>query len=168
MALSDEQEAVAAMSRALIGAVAPGELPMFRANSAAFFANPERALKPVKGKDEMIGFGVAEAAAFLTPVAMAMVAESVKFVIEEIKKSAKAESASLISAWVKKLFTRMSPTSPAAATPVSAAPAPAGPELTREQLDRLRRVAVEKARQYVDEQQANRLADELVGRLVTS
>jgi predicted DNA-binding antitoxin AbrB/MazE fold protein len=43
-----------------------------------------------------------------------------------------------------------------------------GDLLTREQLQRLREVALEKAKLYVDDAQASRLADELVGRLATA
>ena len=159
--MESTDQVVAEVSRELIRSIAPGELPMFKANSAAYFANPERALKPVKGKDELLGFGVAEAAAFLTPVVLEAVRAVVAFATAELGKAARAEGGATISAWVKSLFKSFIPS--AVANDAATAPA-----LTREQLERLRSIALEKAKLYIDEAQASRLADELIGRLVTA
>jgi hypothetical protein len=159
--MNDEQRAIAQISRDLIAGLAPAELPMFRANSAAYFADAERALAPVTNRDEMLGFGAGDAARFLTPVVMLLVTTAVNFVIAEVKKSVRTEAASLIASWFKALA---APLTASTSTTKAAEPSP----LSREQIDRLRAIAVEKARLYVDADQANRLADELVGRFVTS
>jgi hypothetical protein len=41
------------------------------------------------GKDEVLGFGLAEAATFLTPLVLAVITEVVKFLAEEVKQSLK-------------------------------------------------------------------------------
>jgi hypothetical protein len=151
--MTSTDEIVAEISREMIRTVAPSELPMFRANSAAYFENPAQALKPGKSKDEMLGFGIADAAAYLTPVVLASVGAVVSFAIREFGKAVREQGESAISGWVKSLFKSHAP---------AKAQGPA--QLTREQLVQLRAVAIEKARQYVDENQAGRLADELVGR----
>lgn len=161
--MNETDQLIADLSRDMVGAIAPSELPMFRANSAAYFADPERALKPASAKDEMLGFGVAEAALFLTPVILAAVRAVVDFAIKEFGKSARAEGEAVIAGWVRSLFKAIKATPSPAATPPAA-----GAPLSREQLQRLRQIALDKALQYLDETQASRLADELVGRIATA
>lgn len=167
--MDDEQQMIAQMSRQLIAVVAPAELPMFRANSAAFFVNPQQALKPGKPKDEMLGFGLGGATSFVTPVVMAVVALAWNLAAAELKKAFQGESQEMVTSWVKALFSPLKHAQATdAAKPPTPSPAPARQRLTQDQLQRLHAAALEKARQYVDADQARRLADELVGHLATA
>lgn len=157
--MNETDQLVSAVSRDLVSALAPSEVPMFRANSSAYFTDPDKALKPRDPGAEMLGFGLGEAAMYLTPVILAAVKAVVDFAISEFGKAARAQGEAAISAWVKGLFKRLQP---AAAAPAAQAP------LSREPLQRLRQVAFNKARNFVDEAQANRLADEVIGQLATS
>lgn len=65
----------------------PQELPLFRPMSAAYFKNPDKVLKSQSGKDEMLGFGVAEAVIMLTPSILAIMSQVVTFVTAEVQKS---------------------------------------------------------------------------------
>jgi hypothetical protein len=164
-------EVVLELSRELVGSIAPQELPMFRANSRAYLADPQRALAPAQGQDEMLGFGVGEIAAFITPVVLEAVRAVVRFLVEEGGKALRSESQSVIGSWIKSLFKVVPrPSEAQVVTAAKAVPeatsAPAA--LSLEQLRRLRAVAFDKARQYVDEVRAAQLADELVGRIATT
>ena len=158
--MDEDQQVIAEIARHLVRTIAPNELPMFRANSAAYFAAPEVALKPLRPREEMLGFGLGDAVGFLTPVAMAAVSAAVTFVTSEIKKAASAESASVISGWVRIIFRKVMPTPAADSLPALA-------QLSREQLKALYQVTLEKARGYVADGEARRLADELVASIVT-
>ena len=79
-----ENQLIAELARDLISQTVPQELPLFRANSEAFFSNPEKLLAGQKGKDEMLGFGVGEAITMLSPVILMVTSEIVKFLIEEL------------------------------------------------------------------------------------
>ena len=58
------------LARALVARAAPHELPIFRAASRAYFANPNRALRR-RSVDDMLGFG-ADPMSALTPYALAV------------------------------------------------------------------------------------------------
>lgn len=165
MADSVDNQLVADVARELVTQLAPQELPLFRANSEAYFRDPDQALAGQKGKDEMLGFGSGEVVVLLTPIALTVVSEVMKFIVEEVKKSAKDESSALIGDMVKKVFKKFrredqkdekkkdeKKTSPA---------------LTPDQLGRVRDMALGKARQLkLSEARAKLLADAVVGGLV--
>ena len=91
-----ENQLIADLARDLVSQTAPQELPLFRANSAAFFENPDKLLAEQRSKDEMLGFGAVEAVALMTPAILAVSSAIVQFLIAEIKKSATGESSALI------------------------------------------------------------------------
>jgi len=155
-----QNQLIATVARDLVFEMAPHEIPLFRANSEAYFKDPEKMLKSEAGKDEMLGFGTAEAMSLLTPVVLAVSVEVVKFVTEEVKKSVKTEGSSVINDVVKSVFKKYRP----AAAPerqVTSTP------LTVEQLQEVHKLALQKARQLkLHEAKAKQLADALVGDLV--
>jgi hypothetical protein len=162
MADSLDNQLVADLARDIIAQTAPQEMPLFRANSEAYFKDPDKTLAGQKGKDEMLGFGSGEVVVLLTPIALTVVAEVVKFIVEEVKKSVKDESSSLISETVKKVFKKFRPEQKKddKKTP---------PALTPEQLERVREIALQKARQLkLSEARAKLLADAVVGSLAVS
>jgi len=70
--IQNQNQLVADLARDMVAEIAPQELPTFRAQSEAYFKDPERALKGQAGKDDMLGFGVGAAVTFLTPVVLAV------------------------------------------------------------------------------------------------
>src|ERR1700676_3619260 len=105
---AENNQLIADVARDIVIQTAPQELPLFRATSTAYFKNP-KAHKNQVGKDEILGFGTGEMVSLLTPVVLTVVTEVVTFLTLEVKKAAAAESASLISDHVKKLFKRFHP-----------------------------------------------------------
>ena len=155
-----ENQLIAELARDLISQTVPQELPLFRANSEAFFTNPEKLLAGQKGKDEMLGFGVGEAVAMMTPAALMVTSEIVKFLTEEVKKSAKGEGTALVGETVKKMFKKFR-----VEEKKENSPAP----LTPEQLNQVRELALKKARQLkLSDARCKLLADALVGSLAVA
>ncbi len=161
MTNATENQLVSDVAHDLLNQLAPQELPLFRATSEAYFKNPQKALKGQLARDETLGFGSGEAAILLTPLVLAVTTEVVKFLAEEIKKSVKEESSSLISASVKKVFKKFRPQEKAdKKTP---------PPLSPEQLAQVREIALKKARQLkLPEARAKLLADSVVGSLAVT
>ncbi|MFQ6013946.1 MAG: hypothetical protein ACE5NP_00710 [Anaerolineae bacterium] len=162
---STKNQLIANVARELVAQTAPQELPLFRATSEVYFKDPEKALKGGAGKDDMLGFGLAAAATFLTPVALAVASEVVEFVAEEVKESVEEESEELIDDAVKKVFKKFRREEEKKDKEKEEPPSP--PPLTPEQLEEVRELALEKARQLnLSESQAELLADSLVGDLI--
>jgi hypothetical protein len=158
---STQDQLVADVARDLVGQVAPQEMPLFRANSEAYFKDPEKALKDRKSEEEMLGFGTGEAMSFVTPVALAVSVEVVKFVADEVKQTLKTESSGMINDLIKSLFKKYRPTLEKEQRPTAA-------PLTAEQLQEVHKAAFAKARQLkLSEARAKQLADVLIGDLVS-
>lgn len=155
-----ENQLIAELARDLISQTAPQELPLFRANSEAFFTNPEKLFAGQKGRDEVLGFGVGDAVVMLTPAVLAITSEIVKFLNEEFKKSAKEEGTVLVGETVKKMFKKFRPEEKK-----ENSPAP----LTPEQLNQVRELALKKARHLkLSDARCKLLADALVGSLAVA
>jgi hypothetical protein len=158
-----EDELVAALARRAVASAAPGELPLFRATSRAYFEDPASLLTARAGADDMLGFGPGEAALLLTPVALDVARRVVDFVLDHVRATAEAEAGAAVEGATARLLHRVGVgdgPEPAA----QAAPEP--PLLSPEQLREVRRVALEKARQMqLPEATADLLADSLVGGL---
>ena len=123
MAKNDQDTLMLDLARDVVAQTAPQELPLFQATSAAFIENPPRRGK--QGED-LLGFGVGEAAVFVTPVVLAIAKEVIAYLIEEAKKTLKTESAAAVNAYIRGLFkhgkptgSTAAPTSPASVQPVS-------------------------------------------------
>lgn len=147
---------ISELSRDLISEVAPQELPLFRATSAAYFKNPDRVLTTQAGKDDLLGFGTGEAMMLLTPVALAVSTEVVKFLVEEVKKSTREESKILISETVKAFFKRFRKEKEENKMPT----------LSPEQLAQVQEIAIKEARRLkLSEKHVKLLANAIVGSL---
>ena len=57
MADTPQSQLVEEIARDLVGQIAPHELPLFRATSAAYFRRSARSFKTQGARDEMLGFG---------------------------------------------------------------------------------------------------------------
>ena len=154
-----DDQLIADLARDVIAQTAPQEVPLFRANSEAYFKDPQKALQRQGGKDEMLGFGDGAMITFLTPIALTVMTEVVKFLVEEVKKSAKTEGAGVVNEAVKSLFKKFhSKDDKAKKNEV--------PPLTPEQLMHVRKLALEKAHQLkLSNDKATLLTDSIVGSL---
>ena len=152
----DQNQLIADVARDIVRQTSPEELPLFRATGAAYFKNPDKVLKEQKSKDELLGFGAGEAVALLTPYALVVVTEVVRFVTEQVQKSVAAESADLIGDIVKKLFKRVRPEEN------NVLP------LTLAQLAQVREVTYESARRLnLSDDRASLLADAIKGSMLS-
>ena len=163
MSVPETDEAlVAALARASVERAAPEELPLFRATSEAYFNDPE-ALTKQRSRDEMLGFGVDMAVMLVTPVALAVAKDVIQFIGTQLRARAEKEGAGAIDRLLNRLLR-----SDDEAVPTEGAPA-AVPELTDEQLEQVRTLAIEKAKQLkLSDTKAELLAESLVGSLATA
>jgi hypothetical protein len=143
------KEVVAEVSRTLVGALAPHEMPLFGPVSEAYFKNPKGAASRGRARDDILGFGATDAE-LLIPVVLSALTYVGQFLAKEIGKSLTAATASLIQDQVKRLLRR----EPAAVT------------LQPAQLAEVRRIALTTAQQFrLSDTRAAQLADALVGHL---
>jgi len=156
-----EDRFIAEIARDQVEHIAPQEAPIFPILSEAYFQDPDKMLE-TQGKDEMLGFGVEAGAVLLTPVVMTVTREVVEFVAGVVMTSVQTQSSGLINEFVKKMFMKFRREGEAKGETLP-------PPLTREQIGRVREIALEKARQLqLPPNQAGLLADSLVGSLATT
>jgi hypothetical protein len=165
--ISDDEIAVA-LARSAVERAAPEEMVIFPAASEAFLEGEDPA-KKTRG-DPMLGFGVESAVILLTPVALTVAKDVLGFLRVQLKKQADEHGDEAFDWLVKKIFRRDDDKKGAeapAAAPAEASPAAA--ELTDEQLEEVRQLAIEKAKQLkLPKDKAELLADSLVGSLATA
>ena len=152
-------QTVTEVARDLLAQLAPQEKALFRPISESYFKNPEKTLSDNQAKDEMLGFGSAEAVTLLTPVILAVSGDVVKFLFAEAQKAMQSESSNLINETVKSWFGKFRQKDDKKSPP----------PLTAEQMEQVRKVAVLKAKQLkLSEKNTKLLADAIVGSLVTA
>ena len=168
-----EDALVAQLARSAVSQAAPEELPLFRATSEAYFEDPE-SLERTGSRDEMLGFGVDAALVLVTPVALAVARDVLHFVVAQIRTQASEHGKDAFDRLADRMLGRGSEPGSGAATE-SPAPTEAGPaepepsELTDEQLEQVRELALEKAKQLkLAPDKAELLADSLVGSLASA
>jgi hypothetical protein len=146
---------VAALARATVEKAAPEELPLFRATSEAYFEDPQ-ALERSGGKDEMLGFGVDAAMVLMTPVVLQVAKDVIGFLGEQLRERAREQGEGAIDRVIARLVNRNG--GEGEAEPVE--------ELTEEQLEQVRALAIKKGRALkLSDERATLLADSLVGSL---
>jgi hypothetical protein len=156
-----DQALVADIARDVVKQVAPQEMPLFRAQSQAYFEHPARAPKSEDGRDELLGFGTGVEITLLTPVILQVTQEVLKLLAIELAKIATHDAAVSMDKRVRGLFRRF--------RGVGDDVAGASPPLTTAQLRDVRAVAFETAcRLNVGAVQAGLLADAMVGALVVA
>jgi hypothetical protein len=150
---------VAALARATVEKAAPEELPLFRATSEAYFADPG-ALEQKQSRDETLGFGVDAAMVLVTPVALQVAKDVIGFLGQQLRERAAKEGEGAIDRIIARLVRKDDGEAKAAEPPV---------ELTDEQLEQVRTLAIEKGRALkLSDERATLLADALVGSLATA
>jgi hypothetical protein len=97
---------VVEVARDLVSQIAPQELPLFSAASAAYYENPEAALKNIRSRDDFLGFGVDSLGALLTPVVLVVLSEVIGFLIDVAKKATEDGLAKEIPELVRAMFKR--------------------------------------------------------------
>jgi hypothetical protein len=147
------------LARAGVERAAPEELPLFGPTSEAFLEDPA-SLEREGGGDRTLGFGVESALVLVTPAALSVARELVTYVTAQVRARLADEGEGVIQRTLDRIFGGRKP---------SAEPAePAPPELSDEQLERVRAMALEKAKQLrLSDEKAELLADSLVGSLAT-
>jgi hypothetical protein len=176
-----DEELIASVAREQVAQLAPQELPLFRAQSAAYFEDPQKALQGDRSAEDMLSFGPEVAFALLTPVILSVTSTVLSAVAEELGRTLGEESRGVVGDLVRRLFRRPpagaqdasgvgvsgAAGAAGAAGETGGAPPPEVPVLTAAQLARVRQSAFERARQLdVPEARASLLADSLVGSLV--
>jgi hypothetical protein len=155
--------AVADAAREIVARVAPQEMPLFRATSEAYFADPEKALAENKPKDEMLGFGVEAAALLLTPVIIDVVRRVATALLNSAGDAVEKEGSEAVGGFVHKLFHRGKGKSEGEGEAKADVP-----DLSPDQLQEVREIAYSRALELdVPEDRAGLLADAVVGSLAT-
>ena len=158
-AVPSDDALVEALARSAVEQVAPEELPLFRATSEAYFADPS-SLEQGRSRDDMLGFGVDAALVLVSPVALQVAKEVIGFVVAQFREAAAEEGEGAIKRLVARLVHRDEDKEKDDG-PV--------PELTDQQLEQVRTLALEKARSLrLSDTKATLLADSLVGSLATA
>jgi hypothetical protein len=143
---------------------------IFPAASEAFLEGQDPS-KKTRG-DPMLGFGVESAVILLTPVALTVAKDVLGFVRAQLKKQAEEHGDEAFDWLVTKLFRRGDDEEKPGADAVPGEPPPAvvgAAELTDGQLEEVRKLAIEKAKQLkLPKDKAELLADSLVGSLATA
>jgi hypothetical protein len=142
-------EVVAEVGRTLVGVLAPHQLPIFGPISKAFFNDPQGALARGRARDDVLGFGAADAE-LLIPVVLSALIQVGLFLAKEVGKNLAAATASMIEEQVKRLLRR----EPGAVT------------LQPAQRAQVHRIAFEVGRQFrLSNARAKQLADAVAGQL---
>jgi hypothetical protein len=147
-------ELVCELARGVVADASPAELPLFRATSAAYMRDPQSVLEARRGREESLGFGVEAAVLLVTPAALQAARSVLEFLAAQVVGAAESETSDQVRRRVHELFSR------------DVTPGPAGTALSREQLERVRRIAFDAGIQaQLPEREANMVADSMVGRL---
>jgi hypothetical protein len=159
MSAAQSDALVAELARSAVERAAPEELPLFRATSEAYFADPA-AVGRTRSRDDMLGFGVEAAAMLVTPIALQLARDVFDFLAAHLRKRAREEGEGAIDGLIARMLHR------GGDGEQDEKPAP---ELTDEQLEQVRALALEKARALkLSDAKAELLADSLVGSLATA
>ncbi|MGH4002614.1 MAG: hypothetical protein ACRDSO_00670 [Pseudonocardiaceae bacterium] len=151
-----DEDLVRSLSRRVVDRAAPEELPLFRLVTDAYFSQATGKPAGRRNRDEMLGFGVGEVVVLLTPFVLPVVSTVLEYLATEVAAAAGARGKEAVGRLLRRLFRQTE--------------APDGPvPLSREQLDHVRRLAFQKARQLdLPEAKADLLADSVVGSLAAT
>lgn len=166
MSSTQSSDLVIEVARDLVAQLEPQELPLFRAASQQFRQNPEGLLAEAKANDNPIGFGAGEAAALLTPAALAVASSVISYLAGELSKTAADTSASFLVETVRRLFKKSTSATAQNGKQQNNKQLPA---LTPNQLSQVREIVLKQARQAkLSDPRAKALADATVGMLAIS
>jgi hypothetical protein len=142
-----DQELLVELARDLVGAIAPEELPLFAAMSKAWFADPTRV--QMNQGDDVLAFGVAEAAALLSPVLLAAATQALNYAGEQLGRDVAAASVGWLREQLRHLFHRQE----------------SGVSLDARQIAQVRAITLETARKFrIPKAKATEIADAMTAR----
>lgn len=161
------------VARGVVTPLAPEELPLFQATSAAFFKDVQHILKVLADQRrpaEMLGFGVEGRTGSITPAVLGVTTEVVQFMAERVKEARPEESDEVVAELVKKIFGRPQPEGEEGkeAPPLLFVAEKCIPnwECHPDRITEVRHFAFERACRFgLPEDQARRLADALADRV---
>ncbi|MEU7835122.1 MULTISPECIES: hypothetical protein [unclassified Nonomuraea] len=146
------------IARETVRRAAPEELPLFPMVATVYFDRGGRLPAGRAGRDEMLGFGLESAVILLTPVVLPVVSAILDQLAQDVARVVTDRGKDGLRRAMRALLRRTAEAENDALPPV--------PELTPEQLARVRMTALEKARQMdLPEDKAELLADAVIGSL---
>jgi hypothetical protein len=143
---------VSEISRDIVAQIAPQELPIFQAVSAAYFANPAYALNNIHPKDDVLGFGIDPVTALITPIVLKVISEVFQFLLDVAKKAAEDGLEKELPIVIRKVFKKYN----------SSEPLP----LTQEQILLIRGQVLKSAERLLSKDKAVSLANAVTVQLV--
>lgn len=163
---SDENLRIAHIAREVVTRLAPQELPLFAATSAAYFEDPQRPIVRRHADDDIVGSGLD--IPFMTPTVLAVATVVVRFVWEAIEEPIKEQIRRLLSDVFRRLVNAITGASAKARARVTNERG-ARPALSRRRIEQARHRAFVKARELdVSAEAAALLADAVIQSLVRS
>ena len=161
----DRRDLVAKLARRAVADASPAELSLFSVTAAAYFADPKRAVSGAKARpndDEMLGFGLEEAAAIplVTTAALYVAQEISQWASSQVREAVREEASSWIQMWVRRVFKQIGARRKERSDRQQQA------DLTPEQLTAIHQLALKRATELVSKSQANTIADSIVAGLV--
>ena len=78
-----QNQLVADIAHDVVAQIAPQELPFFSVTTEAYFKNPNKMRQEQVGKDEMLGFGAGEIAAF-SPIIITIVDDVLNYILGDV------------------------------------------------------------------------------------
>ncbi len=153
-----EHELVGELALQGIRGAAPDEEWLFESTRDAYFRDPRKVMRADASSGDTLGFGldVGPAIVAITPIALEVATSVVRYAASLVGSAVRDEAAPRLRALVRQLLK-------ASATNAST---PDAPQLTREQFEEIRRVAVETATNlHLSQDRAALLADAMIGRL---
>lgn len=91
---SGDRELIEEVSRAVVAAVAPEEMVLFRPMTTAYFDAPDRLRQAPK--DDLLGFGAGDAVVALTPVALSVMSAVLTYIRREVAQAPNKEVTPLL------------------------------------------------------------------------
>jgi hypothetical protein len=147
------RETIKEISRDLVMEIAPEELAMFDELADEYFQHPQPG-KQVKTNDDPLGFGINETLVAVTPAATGMVSTVLAYLLTSFNDALKDTAKESFKTKMKAVFSAKKK----GKSPIA---------FTIEQLKQINKKAFEQARTFgLSDDQAQHLADALVGRLV--
>jgi hypothetical protein len=103
--MADDECPEVELARGVVAKLAPEELPLFSAVVRKVKADPKGNASRDRGEDDILGFGSAEAAEFITPIVLMMTKEVVALVVVDLLKATIAktrdEAVLIVRRWIR-------------------------------------------------------------------
>jgi hypothetical protein len=143
------------ISKGIISDIAPEEMDLFDELVMEYFQNPTPPDTSTSSKEDPLGFGVEEILIAATPAAAAMADTILNFIMSDLIKVAKEETAETVRGKIKTFFKKDKQEKEEVVP------------LTREQLEQIKKLARRQAIKFgMNAEKAEKMANALIGLLV--